>query len=70
MDDYITLTEAAHRAGYRSKSALKAAAVEGRLKTIKPSPNLRMTTCPWLEEYLSTVKPRGIGRGEVRDGRE
>lgn len=70
MDEFITLKQAAEYAGYRSKSTLKTAAIRGELKTIQPSPNYRLTTRAWLEEYLAGVRGGAYRRGQSRKGQD
>ncbi len=65
MDKYITIAEAAKYAGYMSTSTLKAAAISGALRTERPSPNLRLTTKKWVDDYMAK-HPRpvdGPGKG-------
>jgi len=68
MEDYISLTVAAEYAGYRSKSTLKAAALQGALKTIQPAPNYRMTTRAWVDEYMQSRRAGTYRRGQPRKG--
>jgi hypothetical protein len=71
-DELITLAEAAQRAGYRSTSTLRTAAIEGTLKTRRISDRVRLTTPAWLDEYLASLrhgKPgKGYRRGQPRKG--
>ncbi len=76
MDDYITLEEAAHIAGYRDPSNLRTAARTSppRLKTMRKSPRVVLTTRPWLDAYLATLRPgnykRGLPKGQDAGGGE
>jgi hypothetical protein len=65
VEEYITLTEAARRAGYRSKSTLKAAAVQGRLQTVRLGLQL-FTTQAWLDAYLGHRRQGAYRRGEPK----
>ncbi len=68
---WISLTEAARRIGYRGSQALRKAALDGRLKTIMPSPRIRLTTHVWLDEYLATLQhPNTEKRGQPRQKEE
>jgi len=69
-EQYLTIRDAAARAGYRSASNLHAAVRKGRLKTITTGPlKTRVTTPEWLEEFLTSLrfntqfrgKPKGDG---------
>ena len=66
--EYMTLEQAAKLAGYNSSSTLRLAAREGRLRTIRISPRVRLTTREWLEEYLAGVRAGKYGRGQPRSG--
>lgn len=76
MPQYITLTEAAHRAGYLSGSSLRAAAKAGRLKVLKVSNRVQLTTQPWLDAYMASLavtdegKREGWRRGQKRKPKE
>jgi len=74
MDEYITLQQAAERAGYRDAAALRIAARKGKLRTVKPSRTLHMTTQVWLDDYLAHVRPgnykRGLPKGLAAGGDE
>ncbi len=63
MVEYITLQQAAEIAGYKTTSGLRNAALQGRLQTVKPGPRLHMTTRPWLDAYLATLRPGNYKRG-------
>ncbi len=72
MEEFITLNEAAEIAGYRDAATLRVAANKGRLRTVKPGPRLHMTTRPWLDAYLATLRPgnykRGLPKGQDAGG--
>jgi len=70
MDEYITIQEAARTAGYASATNLHAAARLGRLRTIKPGPRARLTTRPWLDEYLQALRNGAYDRGQRRGPRK
>lgn len=70
MDQYITLAQAAQIAGYRHDHTLRAATRKGKLKAVQFGPRARVTTRTWLEEYLASVKQRGMPRGHERAGGE
>ncbi len=70
MDAYITIQEAARVAGYASATNLHAAARLGRLRTIKPGPRARLTTRPWLDEYLQALRNGDYDRGRRRGPRK
>ena len=63
---YITLTEAARRAGYRVPNNLRAAARAGKLRTILLGPRAYVTTQEWLDAYMATVRPGNYKRGQER----
>jgi len=67
-EDYITLAEAARRAGYATPSSLRMAALKGKLRVKRYSPRIVMTTQAWLDAYLSSLtgegRPRGGGEGD------
>jgi hypothetical protein len=63
MEGYITLQQAAEIAGYTDTSTLRAAALKGRLRTVKPGPRLHMTTRAWLDEYLRSLRGGNYRRG-------
>jgi hypothetical protein len=67
---YITLAQAVEIAGYSSKSTLYKAAREGRLKTVRIGPHTVVTTRPWLDEYLASIRSdmSHRGRPRARDG--
>jgi len=73
-EDFITLTEAAQRAGYRSTSALRRAVRSGTLRTRRVSARVQLTTPTWLSDYLATVRPgkpgKGYHRGQPRSGQD
>jgi hypothetical protein len=69
MEDYITLQQAAEIAGYRDAATLRIAANKGRLRTVKPSPLLHMTTRAWLDEYLASLRGGAYRRGQERGPR-
>ncbi len=62
-EDYITLAEAARRAGYASPSALRMAALKGKLRVRRYSPRIVMTTQAWLNDYLASLSGEGRPRG-------
>lgn len=70
----MTLAEAARRAGYRSTSTLRSAAIAGTLRTRRVSERVRLTTQEWLDAYLATLRPgrpgKGYHRGQQRTGQE
>ncbi len=66
MEDYITIDEAARRAGYRDSNNLRTAARAGRLQTVLLGPRARMTTPAWLDAYLASVRPGNYKRGQER----
>ncbi len=66
LGEYITLPEAARRAGYRSGSTLRTAALKGELKTVMVSRNARLTTQAWLDDYLAALRPGNPGKGYKR----
>ncbi len=72
-EQYLTIREAAQRAGYRSASNLHTAVRRGRLKTITAGPlHTRVTTPEWLDEFLAALrfntqfrgKPKGQNDGD------
>jgi hypothetical protein len=64
VDGYITMGEAAHRAGYVSTSTLKRAALSGDLQTVQASPRLRLTRPEWVADYLARHPKQGqVGKG-------
>lgn len=66
-DDFITLSDAATRAGYRSTATLRRAAEDNRLKAIKAGPRAWLTTEAWLQEYIVNRRPWGKERGHPDD---
>ena len=72
MQEFITLQQAAAIAGYSNTATLRAAAAAGRLQSVKPGPHLYMTTRPWLDAYLATLRPgnykRGLPKGQDAGG--
>ena len=66
MVEYITLQQAAEIAGYRDAAALRIAARKGKLRTVKPSLTLHMTTLAWLDDYLTQVRPGNYRRGQPK----
>jgi len=66
-DKYLTIREAATRAGYRSASNLHAAVRAGRLKTVTLGP-LRtcVTTTKWLDEFLAGLTINTGFRGKPK----
>ncbi len=69
-EDYITLAEAARRAGYASPSALRMAALRGKLRVRRYSPRIVMTTPQWLNEYLNNLSGEGRPRSGSGDDAE
>jgi len=68
-EHYLTIREAAQRAGYRSASNLHAAVRKGRLKTITTGPlHTRVTSQPWLDEYLTSLRFNTQFRGKPKGG--
>ncbi len=65
-EEYITLSEAAHRAGYLSTSALRMAAADKRLKTVRFGPRAIVTTPSWLDEYLANLRFNTQFRGRPK----
>jgi len=70
VEEYITIEEAAQRAGYRDSNNLRTAARAGKLQTVLLGPRARMTTQPWLDEYLANVRPGNYKRGQQRKERD
>jgi len=72
QEDYISITQAATEAGYRSPSSLRAAAHAGHLRTIGSGPHVRLTTRVWLKEYLESLpqRRRGWTVGQQRKGQD
>ncbi len=70
LDQYITLPEAARRAGYRSGSTLRTAAIKGELKTVMLSGNARLTTQVWLDEYMQGRRSGAYRRGRKRKSQD
>ncbi len=73
-DEYLTIREAARRAGYVNTSSLYAAIRRGRLRTITAGPlGTCVTTPAWLDEYLTSLrfntqfrgKPKGRADGDA-----
>jgi len=62
----LTLARAAHLAGYRSVSALRTAALEGRLRVDRHGPRNVLTTAGALLSYLGTLHNKGAARGRPR----
>jgi len=60
---YITLAEAARRAGYLVPNNLRTAARAGKLRTILLGPRAYVTTQEWLDAYLATLRPGNYKRG-------
>jgi hypothetical protein len=69
-NDYITLSQAAELAGYKSVRPLQLAAQQGRLKTIKLGPRVQFTTRAWLDQYLAELRQGRYRRGEPKVPRE
>ena len=73
-EELLTLAEAARRAGYRSTSTLRSAAIAGTLRTRWVSERVRLTTQEWLDAYLATLRPgrpaKGYHRGQQRTGKD
>jgi hypothetical protein len=68
-EEYLTIRQAAERAGYLSTTNLHAAARAGRLKTTVCGPvNTRVTTVEWLEEYLASLRMNTQFRGKPKRG--
>jgi len=66
---YLTIREAAARAGYRSASNLHAAVRRGRLKTTIAGPlHTRVTTQEWLDEFLVSLRFNTQFRGRPKGG--
>ncbi len=66
-EEYLTIKQAAERAGYLSTTNLHAAARAGRLKTITQGPmSTRVTTVEWLDEYLDSLRFNTQFRGKPR----
>lgn len=66
----LTLERAAQLAGYRSVSALRQAARDGRLRVTRHSPRSVVTTAGDLREFLSRLQQRGHARGQPRKGQD
>lgn len=65
---YLTIQEAAGRAGYRRASNLHAAGRRGRLKTPTAGPlHTRVTTQEWLDEFLASLCFNTQFRGKPED---
>ena len=71
LGEYITLTRAAEVAGYRGGAGnLRRAASLGKLRTVLIG-RTRLTTQPWLAEYMDNLKPTaGWPRGQQRKGQD
>jgi len=66
-EEYLTIRQAAERAGYLSTTNLHAAVRHGRLKTTTIGPlNTRVTTPEWLQEYLDSLRFNTQFRGKPR----
>jgi hypothetical protein len=63
-DEYLTLEEAARLAGHASASTLRGAARSGRLKTVKFSPRVQLTTREWLNDYIESRWVRRDGEDQ------
>ncbi len=71
LGEYITLTRAAEIAGYRGGAGnLRRAAAQGKLRTVLIG-RTRLTTQPWLREYMDGLKPTaGWPRGQERKAQD
>jgi len=71
LGEYLTLTRAAEIAGYRGGAGnLRRAASLGKLRTVLIG-RTRLTTQPWLAEYIDNLKPTaGWPRGQQRKVQE
>jgi len=67
---YITIAEAARRAGYLVPNNLRAAARAGKLRTVLLGPRAYVTTQQWLDVYLATLRPGNYKRGQQRRGQD
>jgi hypothetical protein len=67
VEDFITLQQAAQRAGYRGAATLSIAA--GR-RTVRPRPQLRVTARVWLGAYLGSVRGGNSRHGQRRVPRQ
>lgn len=66
-EEYLTIKQAAERAGYRNPGTLHQAARTGALRTIAQGPlGTRVTTPEWLQEYLDSLSNEGFQRGRPR----
>jgi len=66
-EEYLTLAQAAERAGYSSASTLYAAAKKGHLQTLMGAGRPPYLTTPkWLDEYLANLKINTQFRGRPK----
>ncbi len=68
--DFITLDEAARRAGYANSTTLRTAARAGRLTAKRFGGHGWLTTQAWLDEYIQSKRGGAYGRGEKRGPRQ
>jgi len=72
LGDYMTLAHAAESMGYRGGYGnFRRAAAQGKLRTVFIG-KTRLTTRPWLDAYLATLRPgnykRGLPKGQDAGG--
>jgi AraC-like DNA-binding protein len=67
--EWLTIPEAAKRAGYTSASTLYTAAKAGRLRTQAEGVSPYLTTQDWLEEFLAGLRYNTETRGQPAAGR-
>jgi AraC-like DNA-binding protein len=67
--EWLTIPEAAKRAGYTSASTLYTAAKAGRLRTQTEGVSPYLTTQDWLEEFLAGLRYNTETRGQPAAGR-
>jgi len=66
-EEYLTIRQAAERAGYLSTTNLYAAIRNGRLKTTTTGPlDTHVTTAEWLQEYLDSLRFNTQFRGKPK----
>jgi len=67
--EWLTIPEAAKRAGYTSASTLYTAAKAGRLRTQTEGVSPYRTTSDWLDEFLAGLRYNTETRGQPAAGR-
>jgi len=66
--EYMTIEQAARRAGYTGAGNLRTAAARGKLRTIRINDHARITTQEWLDEYIASLdRTRGRPRKQAAD---